>query len=196
MSLLWLALVLLSIPAALWLLRRSGWGGLRSGLRPPADAGAVADPAGASAAPGAVEVGEGLERCRVLLGVTAQQVSVLHRIACRSGRCLPATDALPVDATFRRLLEGWRRRAGAARPRERSCELNRRSPSGPGWTPRLAPLCRCPRCWPPRRCWRCHAGHAGQGLPIVVGQGSGGSTYSVPVQTLLILTSCPSCRRC
>nr|WP_246607645.1 flagellar type III secretion system pore protein FliP [Sphaerotilus sp. FB-3] len=27
------------------------------------------------------------------------------------------------------------------------------------------------------------------GLPIVVGQGSGGSTYSVPVQTLLILTS-------
>ena len=62
-----------------------------------------------------VEVGEGEARCRLLLGVTAQQVSVLHQLPAGPADASPATDALPVDAAFRRLLEGWRR-SGPVQP--------------------------------------------------------------------------------
>lgn len=116
MSLLWLALVLLSIPAALWLLRRSGWGGLRSGAAAaPLMRVLSQTPLGPQQRLVLVEVGEGESRCRLLLGVTAQQVSVLHQLPAGPADASPATDALPVDAAFRRLLEGWRR-SGPVQP--------------------------------------------------------------------------------
>lgn len=116
MSLLWLALVLLSIPAALWLLRRSGWGGLRSGAAAaPLMRVLSQTPLGPQQRLVLVEVGEGESRCRLLLGVTAQQVSVLHQLPAGPADASPATDAPPVDAAFRRLLEGWRR-SGPVQP--------------------------------------------------------------------------------
>ncbi len=36
----------------------------------------------------------------------------------------------------------------------------------------------------------------GASLPLVIGQGAGGASYSVPIQTLLFFTACPFCRRC
>lgn len=116
MSLLWLALVLLSIPAALWLLRRSGWGGLRSGAAAaPLMRVLSQTPLGPQQRLVLLEVGEGEARCRLLLGVTAQQVSVLHQLPAGPADAAPAADALPVDAAFRRLLEGWRR-SGPVQP--------------------------------------------------------------------------------
>lgn len=116
MSLLWLALVLLSIPAALWLLRRSGWGGLRSGAAAaPLMRVLSQTPLGPQQRLVLVEVGEGESRCRLLLGVTAQQISVLHQLPAGPADAHPAAGALPVDAAFRRLLEGWRR-SGPVQP--------------------------------------------------------------------------------
>jgi flagellar biosynthetic protein FliP len=45
-------------------------------------------------------------------------------------------------------------------------------------------------------CSGCSAIAAGPGLPLLVGQGAGGTSYSVPIQTLLFFTALSSCRRC
>lgn len=134
-----------------------------------------------------VEVGEGEARCRLLLGVTAQQVSVLHQLPAGPADAHPAVGAPPVVRP-----SGACSRAGAAPGRcsPPAKAIMQAEPSKPllARTVRLAlPPC-CPRCWPPRRSWANTPATPG-GLPIVLGQGSGGSTYSVPVQTLLILTS-------
>lgn len=119
MSLLWLALVLLSIPAALWLLRRSGWGGLRSvATAMPLMRVLSQTSLGPQQRLVLVEVGEGESRCRLLLGVTAQQVSVLHQLPAGPADALPAAGMPPVDAAFRRLLEGWRRSGPVPSARE------------------------------------------------------------------------------
>ncbi len=119
MSLLWLALVLLSIPAALWLLRRSGWGGLRSGTTTMPLMRVLSQTSlGPQQRLVLVEVGEGDSRCRLLLGVTAQQVSVLHQLPAGPADALPAAGMPPVDAAFRRLLEGWRRSGPVPSARE------------------------------------------------------------------------------
>jgi len=110
MSLLWLALVLLSIPAALWLLRRSGWAGAgAAAANAPAMRVLSQTPLGPQQRLLLVEVGEGESRCRLLLGVTAQQVTLLHQLPAGPE---PAESrlvgAMPMDAAFRRLLDHWR----------------------------------------------------------------------------------------
>lgn len=112
--LIWLALVLVSIPAALWLLKRSGYAGLSSRLVP----GAVRVVSQSVLSPQhrlvTIEVGEGGDRCWLVLGMTGQQISVLHRLAPP-----PHTEAsvsggavsLPSIAgtSFGHLLNQWRR---------------------------------------------------------------------------------------
>ncbi|MFM2055345.1 MAG: flagellar biosynthetic protein FliO [Pseudomonadota bacterium] len=80
MSLVWLAAVVASIPLALWWLRRSG-------LLSRMPARVAAGPRVVSQTVIApqqrlvtVEVGEGTARCWLVLGVTAQQMTVLHRM--------------------------------------------------------------------------------------------------------------------
>ncbi|MFM2342504.1 MAG: flagellar biosynthetic protein FliO [Pseudomonadota bacterium] len=110
MSLLWLALVLLSIPAVLWLLRRSGWGGLGGAVSHGSPMRVLSQtPLGPQQRLVLVEIGEGASRCRLLLGVTAQQVSVLHQMPADEPGPAPAGVAAPAaEVSFRRLFEGWR----------------------------------------------------------------------------------------
>jgi len=106
--LIWLALILVSIPAALWLLKRSGYAGLSSRVAP----GAVRVVSQSVLSPQhrlvTIEVGEGGDRCWLVLGMTGQQISVLHRLPPP-----PVTDAasLPSIAgtSFGHLLNQWRR---------------------------------------------------------------------------------------
>jgi flagellar protein FliO/FliZ len=73
-SLAWFALVLVAIPATLWLLKRTPLGGAGSaGLKSIA-----ALPLSASQRIVTVEVGQGAERRWLVLGVTPQSISVLH----------------------------------------------------------------------------------------------------------------------
>jgi flagellar protein FliO/FliZ len=123
--LLWLALVLVSIPAALWLLKRSGYAGLSSRVAP----GSVRVVSQSVLSPQhrlvTIEVGQGGDRCWLVLGMTGQQISVLHRLVPP-----PATDAsgygsgasLPSIAgtSFGNLLNQWRR--GPQGPAVRSHE--------------------------------------------------------------------------
>ena len=113
--LLWLVLILALIPLALWLLKRSGHGG----LSPRSVPGGVRVVSQAVLSPQqrlvTVEVGEGADRCWLVLGVTAQQISVLHRLAPplqdRETACSDATATLPSIAgtSFSYLLAQWRR---------------------------------------------------------------------------------------
>lgn len=111
--LLWLVLVLVSIPAALWLLRRSGY----AGLSPRAVPGSVRVVSQSVLSPQhrlvTVEVGEGAERCWLVLGMTGQQISVLHRLVPPPSEGEPdrSTPVLPSIAgtSFGYLLTQWRR---------------------------------------------------------------------------------------
>jgi flagellar protein FliO/FliZ len=114
MPLLWLVLVLGSIPLALWLLKRSGHGS----PSPRAVPGSVRVVSQVVLSQQqrlvTVEVGEGADRCWLVLGVTAQQISVLHRlapvlpqedVARSSGAALPSI----AGTSFSYLLAQWRR---------------------------------------------------------------------------------------
>ena len=113
--LLWLALVLVSIPAALWLLRRSGYAGL-SGRTVP---GAMRVVSQSVLSPQhrlvTVEVGEGADRCWLVLGMTGQQIAVLHRLPAPPDALaavpVPPVTTLPSIAgtSFGYLLSQWRR---------------------------------------------------------------------------------------
>ena len=73
-SLAWFALVLVAIPATLWLLKRTPLGGAGSaGLKSIA-----ALPLSTSQRIVTVEVGQGPERRWLVLGITPQSISVLH----------------------------------------------------------------------------------------------------------------------
>jgi flagellar protein FliO/FliZ len=111
--LLWLALVLVSIPAALWLLKRSGY----AGLSPRAAPGSVRVVSQSVLSPQhrlvTIEVGEGADRCWLVLGMTGHQISVLHRLVPPPSAGGPAhgRPALPSIAgtSFGYLLTQWRR---------------------------------------------------------------------------------------
>ena len=111
--LLWLVLVLVSIPAALWLLKRSGY----RGLSPRSVPGSVRVVSQSVLSPQhrlvTVEVGEGPERCWLVLGMTGQQISVLHRLSPPpvAGEPVRTEPALPSIAgtSFGYLLTQWRR---------------------------------------------------------------------------------------
>jgi flagellar protein FliO/FliZ len=110
--LLWLALVLVSIPAALWLLKRSGY----AGLSPRAAPGSVRVVSQSVLSPQhrlvTIEVGEGADRCWLVLGMTGHQISVLHRLVPPPSAGGPAhgRPALPSIAgtSFGYLLTQWR----------------------------------------------------------------------------------------
>ena len=77
-SLAWFALVLAAIPATLWLLKRTplGGAGTGNGLKSIA-----ALPLSTSHRIVTVEVGQGVDRTWLVLGVTPQSISVLHTMA-------------------------------------------------------------------------------------------------------------------
>ena len=79
-GLLWFVLVLGMIPAALWLLKRSGVAGLRGGAQPGLARLVGSLPLGAQQRLVTVEVGEGASRRWLVLGVTPQQISTLHTL--------------------------------------------------------------------------------------------------------------------
>jgi flagellar protein FliO/FliZ len=111
--LLWLVVVLASIPAALWLLRRSGY----AGLSPRAVPGAMRVVSQSVLSPQhrlvTIEVGEGADRCWLVLGMTGQQMVVLHRLTPppADGAPVRSTPVLPSIAgtSFGYLLAQWRR---------------------------------------------------------------------------------------
>ena len=112
-SLLWFLAIIVLIPVALWLLKRTPLGG-GGGF------GAAAGPAGLRAVDTlslsptqriiTVEVGHGEQRQWLVLGVTAQNISTLHSMAPQSD-ALPASTPVPV---FAQLLSRLRREPGAA----------------------------------------------------------------------------------
>jgi flagellar protein FliO/FliZ len=114
--LLWLALVLVSIPAALWLLRRSGY----AGMSPRTAPGAMRVVSQSVLSPQhrlvTVEVGEGGDRCWLVLGMTGQQIVVLHRLVpppVTAGQTVAVSGALALPSiagtSFGYLLSQWRR---------------------------------------------------------------------------------------
>lgn len=137
MPLVWLAVIVLAIPAVLWLVRSSGLAGLAPLRTLPGGLRVLSQ---TLLAPQQrlvmVEVGEGLERCHLLLGVTPQQMSVLHRIDLPvgvspaavtdaasgdlSGTALPVVPVAPAgldDGSFHRMIDQWRRGTPGAAPR-------------------------------------------------------------------------------
>ena len=107
-SLLWFIAILVMIPAALWLLKRtpagarfSGAAGGATGLRSIAVL-----PLSASQRIVTVEVGQGDERRWLVLGVTAQSITTLHTMAPQAEAAMTATPAAPA---FAQLLSKLRR---------------------------------------------------------------------------------------
>ncbi|MEY4753041.1 MAG: hypothetical protein RJA44_716 [Pseudomonadota bacterium] len=100
-SLLWFALVLVLIPLALWLLRRSGWppgagNARRSGLR-------LVDslPIGPQQRLVTVEIADGARRHRLVLGVTPQSITPLRELH------EPAPEAPPLAPAWSEWLTHW-----------------------------------------------------------------------------------------
>lgn len=112
--LIWLALVLVSIPAALWLLKRSGYAGLSSRAVPGATRVVSQSVLSPQHRLVTVEVGDGADRCWLVLGMTGQQISVLHRLVpppVAEGPGSGDAASLPSIAgtSFGYLLNQWRR---------------------------------------------------------------------------------------
>jgi flagellar protein FliO/FliZ len=91
-SLLWFIAIVVMIPLALWLLKRTPMGGAASNgvMRSIA-----AMPLSASQRIVTVEVGSGDERRWLVLGVTAQSITTLHTMAPQAGASTDASPALP-----------------------------------------------------------------------------------------------------
>jgi len=107
MPLLWFGVVLALIPAALWLLKRSGLApaGLRGAAAGPRLTGSLA--LGPQQRVVTVEVGEGDERRWLVLGVTAQQITTLHTLTVPPvATALPASQGLASGATPARASQG------------------------------------------------------------------------------------------
>ena len=103
-SLLWFVLILALIPLALWLLKRTPMGGAAAHgiLRSVA-----ALPLSASQRIVTVEVGTGLDRRWLVLGVTAQSITTLHTLAPQAE--VAASTAAPATPAFAQLLGKLRR---------------------------------------------------------------------------------------
>jgi flagellar protein FliO/FliZ len=124
MSLVWLLVIVMAIPLALWLLKRSGYAG-SGGRTLPGGARVVSQTAlSPQQRIVTIEVGEGAERCWLVLGVTAQQMTVLHRLTppgvepAPSQPGEPAARRTPAAAQggpgFARMLQQWRSAAPEA----------------------------------------------------------------------------------
>ena len=107
-SLLWFIAIIVMIPVALWLLKRTPMGGAGSNgvMRSIA-----ALPLSTNQRIVTVEVGSGDERRWLVLGVTAQNITTLHTMA-------PQAEAVPAAAqvvpAFAQMLSKFRQDKGAA----------------------------------------------------------------------------------
>jgi flagellar protein FliO/FliZ len=108
-SLLWFVAVIVMIPAALWLLKRTPLGGGAAGN---AMRSIAALPLSANQRIVTIEVGQGDERRWLVLGVTAQSITTLHTMAPQGDT---ASDALPAatQPAFAQLLGKFRQGKGA-----------------------------------------------------------------------------------
>lgn len=108
-GLLWFVVVVAAIPVALWLLKRSGVaGGLRVGSQGglPRSVGSLA--VGAQQRVVTVEIGEGEGRRWLVLGVTPQQVNLLHLVD-QPPAAMAGVDAAPMP--FAQALKAQLRKA-------------------------------------------------------------------------------------
>lgn len=105
-SLLWFVAIVVMIPVALWLLKRTPMGGAASNgvMRSIA-----AMPLSANQRIVTVEVGSGEERRWLVLGVTAQNITTLHTMSPQGE---PAPAALKVVPAFAQLLGKFRQDRG------------------------------------------------------------------------------------
>ncbi|MFM2056509.1 MAG: hypothetical protein RLY71_894 [Pseudomonadota bacterium] len=100
----WFLLVLLLVPAGLWLLRRSGQGGSATRLAGPGMRVVGSLALGPGQRLVTVEMGEGAQRRWLVLGVTAHSITPLRSIDAPPP--LPAAQAPAVP--FAELLSRWR----------------------------------------------------------------------------------------
>ena len=100
-SLLWFAAIIVMIPLALWLLKRTPLGGAASGgvMRSVA-----ALPLSASQRILTVEVGQGDQRRWLVLGVTPHSITTLHTMEPAVDAALSATPTSPMAGSFAQVL--------------------------------------------------------------------------------------------
>ncbi len=105
-SLLWFIAIIVMIPAALWLLKRTPMGGAASGnvLRTVA-----ALPLSANQRIVTVEVGSGDARQWLVLGVTAQSITTLHTMAPQTDGAGAASGTAAPAPAFAQLLSKFRK---------------------------------------------------------------------------------------
>ena len=92
-SWLWFAAVLALIPLALWLLKRTPLGGAGTSHGAPRTVGMLA--LSASQKLVTVEVGQGEQRCWLVLGVTPNNIRTLHTMAPPPGSLAAGNPAAP-----------------------------------------------------------------------------------------------------
>ena len=173
-SLLWFVAVLALIPLALWLLKRTPLGGGAAGTaRCAASARCRCRPNQRIVT---VEVGQGDDRRWLVLGVTPQSIThAAHDGA--AGRCAGRAGA-PMPAPRRRSRSCWR--ACGREARGERCAHARAA--------RVARIA-LPLLVGAAAAALAQQAAAGPDLPLLVGQGAGGTSYSVPIQTLLFFTA-------
>ena len=110
---LWFVAIVVMIPLALWLLKRSPIGSALGGAAQPSPMRQVGS---LSLSPNqrivTIEVGEGEERRWLVLGVTPQSITTLHTLTARDTQPPPPDTTLPHDAFYqllKRLRSGERR---------------------------------------------------------------------------------------
>ena len=113
MSLLWFLAIIVMIPVALWLLKRTPLGA-SGGFGASANAAGLRSVATLALSPNqriiTIEVGHGDQRQWLVLGVTAQNISTLHSMSAQGEASVAAAPA----PTFSQLLGKLRREPKAA----------------------------------------------------------------------------------
>jgi flagellar protein FliO/FliZ len=113
-SLLWFIAIIVMIPVALWLFKRTPMGG-------SAAHGLMRSVAVLPLSPNqrivTVEVGQGDERQWLVLGITPQQITTLHKMSPQDDGAAPGGPgtAPPLAASFAQVLSKLRRNQGAAK---------------------------------------------------------------------------------
>ena len=107
-SFMWFVAIIAMIPVALWLLKRTPMGGA-GGLGVMRSVAAL--PLSSSQRLVTVEVGQGDERRWLVLGVTPQNITVLHNMAPQSEAAPPQMPA--VHPAFAQILSRFRRDQGS-----------------------------------------------------------------------------------
>ena len=102
--LLWFGAIVVLIPLALWLLKRTPLGGGGTGSAPLRHVAVL--PLSASQRVAIVEVGSGSERRWLVLGVSGQSIHTLHTMAPQDE---PASGAADPGANFAQLLSRLKR---------------------------------------------------------------------------------------